>query len=265
MFGLRVVGLRVVGLLVVGLLVVGLLVVGLRVVGCGLLEDCEFLSLLPRLLLLLLLMPGKGLSSSSLQKSLLHKQAKMDPLRSSVMSLGLHEDLGTSGSEIDPSNTRVGKHSRNVATSLEDFFHEYIKHASSLVHVCTWAGSVRSNLSHFLFGLSRLPHEKHCNPGLSGCTTFGLFLFLLSLNWLSWGFNRLGNLDFVGRAVLAGARVVGAGLRVAGARVVLRRLLSLKLVWNGSAVDCCVGGRRVIVRGCSGGLVTAPLGSSAPL
>ena len=42
----------------------------------------------------------------------------MDPLRSSVMSLGLHEDLGTSGSEIDPSNTRVGKHSRNVAEKV---------------------------------------------------------------------------------------------------------------------------------------------------
>ena len=42
----------------------------------------------------------------------------MDPLRSSVMSLGLHEDLGTSGSEIDPSNTLVGKHSRNVAEKV---------------------------------------------------------------------------------------------------------------------------------------------------
>lgn len=112
--------------------------------------------------------PPNGVSSSSLQKSVSHRQAKIDPLASSVMSLCEQEEEGTSGSEIDPSRTRVGKHSLRVDISVEDFFQEYIRQASSFKQVCTWDGSVLSNLSHFLLGLRRLPQEKHCSPGSSG-------------------------------------------------------------------------------------------------
>ena len=52
---------------------------------------------------------------SSLQKSVLQRQAKMDPEPSSVISLVEQSGNGTRGSCIEPSSTRVGKHSRNVA------------------------------------------------------------------------------------------------------------------------------------------------------
>ena len=53
--------------------------------------------------------------SSSLQKSVLQRQAKIDPEPSSVISLCEQSGKGTRGSWIEPSKTRVGKHSRNVA------------------------------------------------------------------------------------------------------------------------------------------------------
>lgn len=56
-----------------------------------------------------------GFPLASLQKSVLQRHAKMEPEPSSVISLCEQSDNGTNGSEIDPSSTLVGKHSRNVA------------------------------------------------------------------------------------------------------------------------------------------------------
>ena len=58
---------------------------------------------------------GNGERSASLQKSVLQRQAKMEPEPSSVMSLWAQSASGTRGSSIEPRSTRVGKHSRSVA------------------------------------------------------------------------------------------------------------------------------------------------------
>ena len=86
-----------------------------------------------------------ALFCASLQKSVLHRHAKIDPDPSSVMSRCEHSGYGTRGSRIVPSNTRVGKHSLSVAVSVADFFQEYIRQASSLRHVCTWVLSDLEN------------------------------------------------------------------------------------------------------------------------
>lgn len=97
-----------------------LAVVNGALVVVGLLLDCGRLT---------------GLSFESLQKSELQRQANIVPVPSSVISLCSQSGLGTKGSDIEPSSTRVGKHSRRVAVSVGDFFHVYIRHASSLRHV----------------------------------------------------------------------------------------------------------------------------------
>ena len=53
--------------------------------------------------------------SSSVQKSVLQMQANIDPDMSSVMSFCLQSGNGIRGFWIEPSRTRVGKHSRKVA------------------------------------------------------------------------------------------------------------------------------------------------------
>ena len=88
---------------------------------------------------------------------MLQRQAKIDPVPSSVMSLWLQSGSAAKGSLIVPRRTLVGKHSLKVAVSVEDFFQEYMRHASSLRHVWTWVLSVLLNSSHFLLGLRRLP------------------------------------------------------------------------------------------------------------
>ena len=55
----------------------------------------------------------------SLQKSVSHRQAKIDPDLSSVMSFWLQSGRGTRGSLIDPNRTLVGKHSRSVAGMMK--------------------------------------------------------------------------------------------------------------------------------------------------
>ena len=96
---------------------------------------------------------------SSLQKSSLQRQAKMVAEPSSVMSLWAQAGPGTRGEEMEPRRTRVGKHSLRVAVSVGDFLQVYIRQASSLRQVCTWAGAVLLNWSHLLLGLRREPHE----------------------------------------------------------------------------------------------------------
>ena len=81
------------------------------------------------------------------------------PEPSSVMSLIEQELDADRGLSMEPSRTRVGKHSLNVAVSVGDFCHVYIRQASSVRQVCTWDFADLSNLSHFLLGLRREPQE----------------------------------------------------------------------------------------------------------
>lgn len=81
------------------------------------------------------------------------------PEPSSVMSLIAQEPDADRGFSMEPSSTRVGKHSLKVAVSVGDFCQVYIRQASSVRQVCTCDFADLSNLSHFLFGLRREPQE----------------------------------------------------------------------------------------------------------
>ena len=75
------------------------------------------------------------------------------------MSLIVQESDAERGFSMEPSSTRVGKHSLNVAVSVGDFCHVYIRQASSVRQVCTCDFADLSNLPHFLFGFRRDPQE----------------------------------------------------------------------------------------------------------
>ena len=76
-----------------------------------------------------------------------------------MMSLIVQESDAERGFSMEPSSTRVGKHSLNVAVSVGDFCHVYIRQASSVRQVCTCDFADLSNLPHFLFGFRREPQE----------------------------------------------------------------------------------------------------------
>ena len=73
---------------------------------------------------------------------------------------------GARGAEMDPSSTRVGKHSRSCAVSVAERDHVYSRHASPRRHVCRCEELEAENAAHSpRSGCRRLPQEWHCSPG----------------------------------------------------------------------------------------------------
>ena len=67
---------------------------------------------------------------------------------------------------MDPSSTRVGKHSRSCAVSVAERDHVYSRHASPRRHVCRCEELEGENAAHSpRSGCRRLPQEWHCSPG----------------------------------------------------------------------------------------------------
>ena len=67
---------------------------------------------------------------------------------------------------MDPSSTRVGKHSRSCAVSVAERDHVYSRHASPRRHVCRCEELEAENAAHSpRSGCRRLPQEWHCSPG----------------------------------------------------------------------------------------------------
>ena len=67
---------------------------------------------------------------------------------------------------MEPSSTRVGKHSRSCAVSVAERDHVYSRHASPRRHVCRCEEFEAENAAHSpRSGCRRLPQEWHCSPG----------------------------------------------------------------------------------------------------
>ena len=67
---------------------------------------------------------------------------------------------------MEPSSTRVGKHSRSCAVSVAERDHVYSRHASPRRHVCRCEELEGENAAHSpRSGCRRLPQEWHCSPG----------------------------------------------------------------------------------------------------
>ena len=90
----------------------------------------------------------------------------------------MQSGAGARGAEMDPSSTRVGKHSRSCAVSVAERDHVYSRHASPRRHVCRCEEFEGENAAHSpRSGCRRLPQEWHCSPGTPvSCTCYSRML-----------------------------------------------------------------------------------------
>ena len=107
---------------------------------------------------------------------------------------------GARGAEMDPSSTRVGKHSRSCAVSVAERDHVYSRHASPRRHVCRCEEFEAENAAHSpRSGCRRLPQEWHCSPGTPvSCTWPQQGVTRVTRTLFTLGELTLGDPDYTG-------------------------------------------------------------------